>query len=148
MSRRGRWTSAIPQGLVASLEGADILYNTYWVRFARGGITHDTAVENSRALLRAAVEARVRRVVHISITNATQDSPLPYFRGKAPGGDGCPRLRAVLCHRPAYCAVQSRRHIDQQHRLVPAPVPHYFPSPAVAVTQCSRCSSTTSRDWR
>jgi NADH dehydrogenase len=72
-----------PQGLVASLEGADILYNTYWVRFARGGVTHDTAVENSRALLRAAVEAGVRRVVHVSITNATQDSPLPYFRGKA-----------------------------------------------------------------
>ena len=72
-----------PQGLVASLEGADILYNTYWVRFARGGVTHDTAVENSRALLRAAAEAGVRRVVHISITNATQDSPLPYFRGKA-----------------------------------------------------------------
>ena len=72
-----------PQELVASLEGADILYNTYWVRFARGGVTHDTAVENSRALLRAAVEAGVRRVVHVSITNATQDSPLPYFRGKA-----------------------------------------------------------------
>ncbi len=72
-----------PSGLAASLEGADILYNTYWVRFARGGVTHDTAVENSRALLRAAVEAGVRRVVHVSITNATQDSPLPYFRGKA-----------------------------------------------------------------
>ena len=72
-----------PQGLVASLEGADILYNTYWVRFARSGVTHDTAVENSRALLRAAVEAGVRRVVHVSITNATHDSPLPYFRGKA-----------------------------------------------------------------
>ena len=72
-----------PPQLVASLDGADILYNTYWVRFARGGVTHDTAVENSRALLQAAVEAGVRRVVHISITNATQDSPLPYFRGKA-----------------------------------------------------------------
>ena len=72
-----------PPQLVASLDGADILYNTYWVRFARSGVTHDTAVENSRALLQAAVEAGVRRVVHISITNATQDSPLPYFRGKA-----------------------------------------------------------------
>ena len=29
------------------------------------------------------VSAGVRRVVHISITNATEDSPLPYFRGKA-----------------------------------------------------------------
>ena len=74
---------ADPAGLVASLEGADTLYNTYWVRFARGGVTHDTAVENSRALFRAAVQAGVRRVVHVSITNATEDSPLPYFRGKA-----------------------------------------------------------------
>ena len=74
---------ADPAGLVASLEGADTLYNTYWVRFARGGVTHDTAVENSRALFRAAVQAGVRRVVHVSITNSTEDSPLPYFRGKA-----------------------------------------------------------------
>ena len=28
-------------GLVASLEGATTLYNTYWVRFARGAIDHD-----------------------------------------------------------------------------------------------------------
>ena len=69
--------------LTESLRGADTLYNTYWIRFARGDITHDTAVSNSRALLNAAVEAGVRRVVHISITNASEDSPLPYFRGKA-----------------------------------------------------------------
>ena len=66
-----------PSGLVASLEGADILYNTYWVRFARGGITHDAAVENSRALLRAAVEAGVRRVVHISITTRPKTRRFP-----------------------------------------------------------------------
>ena len=70
-------------GLAASLEGADILYNTYWVRFARGAVNHDTAVENIRTLLRAAAAAGVRRVVHISITNASEDSLLPYFRGKA-----------------------------------------------------------------
>ena len=69
--------------LTESLRGADTLYNTYWIRFARGGVTHDTAVRNSRALLNAAVEAGVRRVVHISITSASKDSPLPYFRGKA-----------------------------------------------------------------
>jgi NADH dehydrogenase len=33
-------------------------------------------------LLKAAEEAGVRRIVHISITNASRDSPLPYFRGK------------------------------------------------------------------
>ena len=69
-------------GLARSLEGADVLYNTYWVRFARGTTTFDTAVSNSRALIRAAERAGVRRLVHISITNASSESGLPYFRGK------------------------------------------------------------------
>ena len=68
--------------LTESLRGAAILYNTYWVRFARGPVNHDTAVRNSRNLINAAVAAGVRRIVHISITNASTDSPLPYFRGK------------------------------------------------------------------
>ena len=33
-------------------------------------------------LVDAAVNAGVRRIVHISITGASADSPLPYFRGK------------------------------------------------------------------
>jgi NADH dehydrogenase len=72
-----------PAALARTLEGADTLFNTYWIRFQRGRVTHGLAVRNIRALLRAAAEAGVRRVVHISITNATLDSPLPYFRGKA-----------------------------------------------------------------
>ena len=72
-----------PDALASSLEGADTLLNTYWIRFARGELTHDRAVENLRTLFDAARVAGVRRVVHISITNATEDSPLPYFRGKA-----------------------------------------------------------------
>ena len=72
-----------PDALASSLEGADTLFNTYWIRFARGGLTHDRAVENLRTLFDAAKVAGVRRVVHISITNATEDSPSPYFRGKA-----------------------------------------------------------------
>ena len=72
-----------PDALASSLEGADTLFNTYWIRFARGELTHDGAVENLRTLFEAAKAAGVRRVVHISITNATEDSTLPYFRGKA-----------------------------------------------------------------
>ena len=72
-----------PGALARSLEGADTLFNTYWVRFARGDLTHDRAVRNSRALFEAARRAGVRRVVHVSITNGSADSPLPYFRGKA-----------------------------------------------------------------
>ena len=68
--------------LTECLRGAATLYNTYWIRFARGPVNHDTAVRNSRNLIDAAVAAGVRRIVHISITNASAESPLPYFRGK------------------------------------------------------------------
>ena len=71
-----------PRELVGSLEGADVLYNTYWIRFSRGRLTFDTTVENTRTLIRAAEEAGVPRIVHVSITNASADSRLPYFKGK------------------------------------------------------------------
>jgi NADH dehydrogenase len=70
-------------GLVESLVGATTLYNTYWVRFARSRIDHDLAVANSQTLFRAAGRAGVQRIVHISITNPSIESPFPYFRGKA-----------------------------------------------------------------
>lgn len=69
--------------LVEDLRGARCLYNTYWVRFPRGATTYDGAVENSQRLFAAAAEAGVGRLVHISVTNPSADSPLPYFRGKA-----------------------------------------------------------------
>ncbi|HEY8103533.1 MAG TPA: NAD(P)H-binding protein [Gaiellaceae bacterium] len=69
--------------LARALGGADTLYNTYWVRFEHGRTTFERAVANTRALLAAAREAGVRRVVHVSVTNASPGSPLPYFRGKA-----------------------------------------------------------------
>ena len=71
-----------PEELAGSLEGADVLYNTYWIRFPRGQLTFDKAVENTRTLIRAAEHAGVRRIVHVSVANASVDSPLPYFRGK------------------------------------------------------------------
>ena len=72
-----------PEALAESLRGAQTLYNTYWVRFASGEITFARAVENSRVLVQAAREAGVNRLVHVSITNPSVDSTLPYFRGKA-----------------------------------------------------------------
>lgn len=72
-----------PDQLARSLEGAAVLYNTYWIRFPRGQTTFETAVENSRRLFCAAAEAGVGRVVHVSIANCSVGSPLPYYRGKA-----------------------------------------------------------------
>ena len=70
-------------GLVRSLQGASTLYNTYWVRFNHDRATFDEAVANSRVLVEAAKEARIRRIVHLSIANPSLDSHLPYYSGKA-----------------------------------------------------------------
>lgn len=69
--------------LVRSLEGASTLYNTYWVRFDRAGVSFERAIENSQTLFGAAAEAGIGRIVHVSVTKPTQDSRFPYFRGKA-----------------------------------------------------------------
>jgi len=69
--------------LVASLRGASVLYNTYWVRFNHANFKHAEAVENTIRLFKAAKEAGVKRVVHVSITNPSEDSTLEYFHGKA-----------------------------------------------------------------
>ena len=70
------------RALVAGLRGVDVLYNTYWIRFARGDVTFDRAVRNTRHLVEAAVEAGARGIVHVSIANPASSS-LPYFTGKA-----------------------------------------------------------------
>ena len=72
-----------PDGLRRSMERAGVLYNTYWIRYARGDITFDQAVENTKTLFEAAVRAGVGRVVHFSVTNPSNGYDLPYFRGKA-----------------------------------------------------------------
>jgi len=72
-----------PDALARSLEGVETLYNTYWVRFNHKRFTHEDAVRNTMILFEAAQRAGVERIVHISITNPSEDSPLEYFRGKA-----------------------------------------------------------------
>jgi uncharacterized protein YbjT (DUF2867 family) len=74
---------ADPATLSESMRGARTLYNTYWVRFAHGQVDHPVAVARSRVLFQAAAQAGVQRIVHVSITNPSPDSPYPYFRGKA-----------------------------------------------------------------
>jgi hypothetical protein len=59
------------------------LYNTFWVRFDHGQTSFANAIESSRMLFFAAQRAGVERIVHVSITNPSIESPLPYFRGKA-----------------------------------------------------------------
>ncbi len=72
-----------PNELRHALEGVSVLYNTYWVRFNHSLFTHAAAVNNTLTLFKAAKDAGVKRIVHVSITNPSEDSPLEYFRGKA-----------------------------------------------------------------
>lgn len=72
-----------PEALADSLRGVHALINTYWVRFNRAGFQHSVAVDHTQRLFRAAKAAGLRRVVHVSITNPSEDSPLEYFSGKA-----------------------------------------------------------------
>lgn len=72
-----------PDELRRSLEGASVLVNTYWVRFPRGSADFETAVQNTRTLIRAAKDAGVQRIVHVSIANPSLDSQLGYYKGKA-----------------------------------------------------------------
>jgi NADH dehydrogenase len=69
--------------LVASMRGATVLYNNYWVRFNYKDFDHSEAVQNTLKLIAAAKQAGVARFVHVSITNPSEDSDLTYFAGKA-----------------------------------------------------------------
>ena len=71
-----------PDKLAAELAGVEVLYNTYWVRFNHKLFTQARAVANTLALFAAAQRAGVRRIVHVSITNPDENSPLEYFSGK------------------------------------------------------------------
>ena len=72
-----------PAGLVNALHGVDTLYNTHWIRFARGKVTFELAIQRTRRLLDAARHAGVRRIVHVSVVNASEAAPTAYFVAKA-----------------------------------------------------------------
>ena len=72
-----------PEDLAASLREVDTVYNTYWIRSPQAELTFERAIANTAVLLRAAREAGVRRVVQLSVSNASTSSRLPYFRAKA-----------------------------------------------------------------
>ena len=101
-----------PDRLVASLRGAQTLFNTYWVRFCYKSVTFQQAVANTRRLIAAAEQAGVRRLVHVSITNPSRDSPLPYFRGKAELED------AIRKSRPSHAIIRPTVVFGQEDILI------------------------------
>jgi len=85
--------------LAESLRGCDVLVNSYWIRFERGEKTFKGAVKRVETLLKAAAEAGISKIVHVSIANpeagacgmtsakdfvmhSTGCVGLPYYTGK------------------------------------------------------------------
>ena len=70
--------------LVSTLTDADVLYNTYWVRYKdkKGGYSHNIAVSNTRKLISAAEDAGIRRIVHFSVAHPDKAPDWTYFNGK------------------------------------------------------------------
>ena len=72
-----------PEKLAESLHGVSVLYNTNWIRFNHKTFTHAEAVKNASTLFDAAKRAGVQMIVHVSITNPSEESRLEYLSGKA-----------------------------------------------------------------
>lgn len=70
--------------LTAALAGCEVLVNTYWIRFERGNKTYADAIRKTKCLIEAAKNAKVRKIVHISIANPEKGAAnkLPYYQGK------------------------------------------------------------------
>jgi NADH dehydrogenase len=72
-----------PGRLVEALRGVDVLYNTYWRRFPDPKVGFRDIVDQSGMLVRAASDAGVGRLVHVSVSNAGVSAPTSYFVAKA-----------------------------------------------------------------
>lgn len=71
-----------PERMDEAFAGADVFVNSYYVRFNYAGRTFERAVDRTAVLLDRARRAGVRRVVHVSVSNADERSDLPYYRNK------------------------------------------------------------------
>ncbi|MDE1834491.1 MAG: NAD(P)H-binding protein [Candidatus Micrarchaeota archaeon] len=70
------------ENLVETMNGSRCVFNTYWVRFNYGGSSFDEAVRNSKAIIDACVDAKVKRLVHISVLDPSKNYKYDYFRAK------------------------------------------------------------------
>ncbi|MFQ3550380.1 MAG: NAD(P)H-binding protein [Armatimonadota bacterium] len=72
-----------PDDIANIMKDADLFVNTYWIRNETGKLKFKDVVENTKLLIESAKHAEVRKFVHISILNPSEDSPYPYYRAKA-----------------------------------------------------------------
>ncbi|HEY7289625.1 MAG TPA: NAD(P)H-binding protein [Vicinamibacterales bacterium] len=72
-----------PDRMAAAFDGADVFVNTYYIRFNYGPARFERAVEQSKVLVDLARSRGVRKIVHVSVSNASESSDLPYYANKA-----------------------------------------------------------------
>ena len=69
--------------MVENFKGVETFYNSYWIRFPYKTMSWKQAIINCNILFKACKKAGVKKIVHISVTNNSLDSPYSYFKGKA-----------------------------------------------------------------
>jgi len=113
-----------------AFEGADAFVHSYYIRFPHAGDTFERAVARAGILFERARRAGVRRIVHVSVSNANEASDLPYYRHKGrlvgaertcsdPGGrpDECGALlRSGGQTAPLAAAPPRRRRRPESHQ--------------------------------
>jgi uncharacterized protein YbjT (DUF2867 family) len=73
---------AHPARMADAFRGVDVFVNSYYVRFNYGSETFELAVDRTRDLIAQAQAAGVRKIVHVSVSNADEGSDLPYYKNK------------------------------------------------------------------
>lgn len=69
--------------MIDVLKGTDILINTYWIRYPHKEHTHENAAQNIQFLVQCAKKAGVRQIIHLSVSNPSENSKLSYYKGKS-----------------------------------------------------------------
>ncbi|MBI5244917.1 MAG: NAD(P)H-binding protein [Elusimicrobia bacterium] len=72
-----------PDHLLRELTDAAAFINTYWIRFPWVGRGFSDAARDCATLIEAAAHARVGRIVHVSVSNASEASGLEYYSAKS-----------------------------------------------------------------
>jgi NADH dehydrogenase len=74
-----------PGSLGGALDGADVVVHTVAVPTERHGSFERVNAEGTRAVVREAERAGVRKIVHVSAIGASPESPYPFLRSKGQG---------------------------------------------------------------
>ena len=103
-----------PELMAEALIGTRVLYNTYWVQFNRGDVTHERAVANTIALFRAAGSEREFVEQSGNTTPRAKSSVAPILPGGWAAQQRCPALMLLML-RLKHHERPNDRHAGRRH---------------------------------